>query len=245
MVTFIGIAIICIPVEGKHSFSGRVRGVMFWAIFVAVWSGAVMLMRHGLNYLGAQPLMSLDLTSFGKSAGAVIHFGVVIVLALIPSFIFDGCYYWFHRLQHRVPLLWRFHAVHHSIEELNASNCYHHWTEGIVRLPFIYLPLALLIELNVPEVAVIALLNNAWGQMVHADASATFGPIGKIFVSPHYHRVHHSLDERHMHLNFAGVYPIFDIIFGTAYFPKSDEPIKTGLSEKPEPQSLRDYLSAS
>jgi sterol desaturase/sphingolipid hydroxylase (fatty acid hydroxylase superfamily) len=111
-------------------------------------------------------------------------------------------------------------------------------------LPLLYLPLALLINVSVPEVVAVVALTSMWGQFVHADAAATFGFIGKIFVSPHYHRVHHSLDDRHMHQNFAGVFPFFDWLFGTVYFPASYERIETGLSYRHEPRTLREYLIA-
>jgi sterol desaturase/sphingolipid hydroxylase (fatty acid hydroxylase superfamily) len=245
MVMFIAVAVACLPLEmtgrvSRHSFAGRLRGILFWGI----WFGVLMLLRHGLGRLGIRPLLEFDLATLGGSFGAVFHAALAIALALIPAFIFDGCYYWFHRLQHRVPLLWRFHAVHHSIEELNAANCYHHWSEGMVRLPLIYLPLALLLNLKVPEVVVIVVMTSIWGQFVHADAPVTFGVIGKIFVSPHYHRVHHSLDKRHIDRNFAGMFPIFDWIFGTAYFPKMDEAIGTGLSNLHEARTPREYLIA-
>jgi sterol desaturase/sphingolipid hydroxylase (fatty acid hydroxylase superfamily) len=242
---FIAVALICAPFEGRHSLSGRIRGILFWAIFLAAWSGAVMLAKYWMGRLGIRPLFELDMTAWGESFGAAIHAILVIVLALIPSFIYDGCYYWFHRLQHRAPLLWRFHAVHHSIEELNAANCHHHWAEGIIRLPLIILPLAMLINVRVPEAAFIGVMVQMWGQFIHADVAVpAFGIIGKIFASPQYHRVHHSLDERHMHRNFAGLYPVFDWLFGTAYLPNANEMIRTGLSDQHEPRTLREYMVA-
>ena len=107
-----------------------------------------------------------------------------------------------------------------------------------------YLPLALLVDVKVTELVAIALLVQVWSQLIHADAVAAFGPLGKILVSPHYHRVHHSLDQRHIHRNFAGYFPIFDWIFGTANFPARDEAIRTGLSDRHEPRNLQEYLIA-
>jgi sterol desaturase/sphingolipid hydroxylase (fatty acid hydroxylase superfamily) len=55
------------------------------------------------------------------------------VIPLLAAFVSDLFYYWFHRAQHALGLLWRFHAVHHSIEELNCFNEWHHVSEAATR----------------------------------------------------------------------------------------------------------------
>jgi sterol desaturase/sphingolipid hydroxylase (fatty acid hydroxylase superfamily) len=64
-----------------------------------------------------------------------------------------------------------------------------------------------------------------------------------VFVEPRYHRVHHSLETRHWDKNFASLFPFWDIIFGTAYFPARSEYPKTGLLDASEPPSIARYLS--
>ena len=116
----------------------------------------------------------------------------------------DFFYYWYHRAQHTIPFLWRFHAVHHSIEDLNATNCSHHWLEGFFKAFAVSVPLSLLIELHYPEVALVGLIFGQWGQLVHADSRLDFGPLRWLVVSPRFHRVHHSTARRHFDKNFAG-----------------------------------------
>jgi sterol desaturase/sphingolipid hydroxylase (fatty acid hydroxylase superfamily) len=135
-------------------------------------------------------------------------------------------------------------AVHHAIEDLNATNCHHHWTEGLLRVALILVPLMLLIDLRVPEIAALSSIIGAWGQVVHSNTRMTLGPLERLFVSPRFHRIHHSLNEQHEHKNFSQLFPVFDMVFGTAYFPKEDEAIDTGLRDKRESTTLWQYLFA-
>jgi sterol desaturase/sphingolipid hydroxylase (fatty acid hydroxylase superfamily) len=198
-----------------------------------------------LRMAGIPPLISIDLSQGSHDLNWLIHPLLLIPLALLPALIFDFAYYWCHRLQHAVPFLWRLHAVHHAIEELNGTNCYHHWSEGLIRPIFMLIPLALLIQLKVPEVMAISILTGSWGQFVHLKAKLSFGPLDRLFVSPAFHRVHHSRNALHYDKNFAGVFSILDIVFGTAHFPTKDEGrIDTGLNDKLEAATLGQYFIA-
>jgi len=241
------VALACAPVEilahkERHPIASRIRGAGYMAIFVFGLTVSLIGAQWLIRYLGIKPLFRIDLTSL--SGG-----GLALLMTVVPYFIFDGCYYWFHRLQHCVPLLWRFHSVHHAIEELNATNCYHHWTEGFLRVSLVILPLSLLIQLRLPEipalateVAALTFILNSWAMFVHSSAVISLGPFERVFVSPQFHRVHHSLDDYHHNRNFAGLFPIFDMIFGTACFPKPDETINIGLPDKHESITLWQYL---
>lgn len=239
---------ICLPSEmlvGKrHSITGRLRAAVFWAIQIGVHVVVLELMQRALRGVGIGPLFVLDLSWLGAAWGGIAQVAVAASLSLLPGFVFDFAYYWFHRLQHAVPFLWRYHAVHHAIEELNATNCYHHWTEGLFRIPLMVLPLTLLLDLRVPELAVITNIVGAWAQFVHADSRLDFGPFRWFVVSPRFHRVHHSLERGHFDRNFAGVFPIFDMVFGTAHFPKAGDTIETGLADRREARTIGSYLSA-
>ena len=241
------VAIACAPFEllagERQGISNRIRGALFFAIFLAAYAIALVSAQTLVKLAGLRPLITVDFGSFGAGAGWLLHFPLAVMLSLIPFLIFDLFYYWFHRLQHAVPLLWQFHAVHHSIEELNATNCHHHWTEGLLRMPLIILPLMLLFELRgVSEIAALGFILGTWGQIVHVNIRMTLGPLEWLLVSPRFHRIHHSLDERHKNKNFAGLFSMFDLIFGTAYFPNTRESIKTGLHHKHEPVTLFQYL---
>jgi sterol desaturase/sphingolipid hydroxylase (fatty acid hydroxylase superfamily) len=110
---------------------------------------------------------------------------------------------------------------------------------------FILIPLTLLIELQAPEAALIAVLTGAvWTHFVHLKTGLHFGLMNRLLVTPAYHRIHHSRDASHFDKNFAGVFPVLDVIFGTAHFPKGDEKVETGLGDRHEAGTLREYLLA-
>jgi sterol desaturase/sphingolipid hydroxylase (fatty acid hydroxylase superfamily) len=239
------VALACAPGEilarkERHSVASRVRGAIFMAIYLGAYAASLVVAMSLINYFGVKPLVTIDLTSWRSVV-------LALLMTFVPFFLADGFYYWFHRLQHATPVLWRFHAAHHAIEDLNATNCYHHWTEGFLRISFVVVPVTLLFHLQAPQIAYLALVPfvlSAWGQFVHSSAPMTLGPLEHLFVSPQFHRAHHSLHEGHHHRNFSGVFPIFDIIFGTAYFPKPDEVIDIGLSDRNEAMTLGQYLFA-
>jgi sterol desaturase/sphingolipid hydroxylase (fatty acid hydroxylase superfamily) len=65
-----------------------------------------------------------------------------------------------------------------------------------------------------------------------------------VLAGPRFHRVHHSLASKHRDKNFASFFPVLDLLFGTAYFPRQHETITTGLADKREPRTVAQYLIA-
>jgi sterol desaturase/sphingolipid hydroxylase (fatty acid hydroxylase superfamily) len=63
-----------------------------------------------------------------------------------------------------------------------------------------------------------------------------------VIAEPRFHRIHHSLENRHFDKNFAFMFPVWDVIFGTAYCPAADEYPKTGLANQEEPRSILNYV---
>jgi sterol desaturase/sphingolipid hydroxylase (fatty acid hydroxylase superfamily) len=228
----------------KQSWSSRARAVVFWSIFLAAAAATVVPTQALIRYAGVSPLVSLDFRSALDTQSWLTLAAAYVILPFAPLLLFDFFYYWFHRMQHAVPFLWRFHAVHHSIEELNATNCYHHATEGLFRLPFIILPLAVVIEIQIPEMFVMTAVLAAWGQFVHSNTRISMGPFTYLLAGPRFHRVHHSLASEHRDKNFASFFSMLDVLFGSAYFPRSHETIKTGLIDKFEPRTISQYLFA-
>ena len=78
----------------------------------------------------------------------------------------------------------------------------------------------------------------------HADIRVARWPFKYLMTWPDYHRVHHSRAPEHHNKNFTIIFPVWDILFGTAHFVRNGENIKTGLTDKREPQTLRQYLFA-
>jgi sterol desaturase/sphingolipid hydroxylase (fatty acid hydroxylase superfamily) len=144
--------------------------------------------------------------------------------------IFDFAYYWFHRAQHAFAWLWPQHKLHHSEESLNVTTSYrHHWLEEPIRVFFMTLPMAILFDLTPVFSAGLAFVLSFWGFYIHTNLNLHFGPVNRILCSPQLHRLHHSLRPEHQNRNFAAIFPVYDILFGTYAVPRRGDVPETGL----------------
>ncbi|HEY4939872.1 MAG TPA: sterol desaturase family protein [Rhizomicrobium sp.] len=126
--------------------------------------------------------------------------------------------YWQHRMFHRTRL-WPFHAVHHSSRELDwLSSVRLHPVNDIGAKLIQAVPLVAL-GFNLTTVAFYAPFVTFYAIMVHANVSWDLGPLRTVFVSPAFHRWHHTKAEEGQDKNFAGGLPLWDILFGTFYMP--------------------------
>jgi len=139
-----------------------------------------------------------------------------------------------HYADHRLGFLWRFHALHHSQEELSVLTSFRahplmHTTGFILAaVPVVVLMPARAIAPVVITVYVCV------GTLQHANLRWTFGPLGRVIVSPAYHRFHHAPDIQHF--NLGVVLTIWDVLAGRARFPaRSDATGRTGLDGRPVP----------
>jgi sterol desaturase/sphingolipid hydroxylase (fatty acid hydroxylase superfamily) len=224
------------PTGERHSLASRLRGTCLYVVFLTSVVLVGLLMRKIVHHLGIMPLFAVDLSSF---RGTVIGF---LVLPFCGIFVFDFFYYWFHRMQHTVPFLWRLHAVHHAIRELNATNASHHPSEEFLRIPLLLLPMALIVTIEAPHTAALTFFSATFGLAQHSNTRASYGWFRYLFSEPRYHRVHHSLEPQHWERNFAFSFPLWDMIFRTAYWPRRDEWPATGLSDMPEATTWQTYL---
>jgi sterol desaturase/sphingolipid hydroxylase (fatty acid hydroxylase superfamily) len=135
-----------------------------------------------------------------------------------------------HNLLHRVPALWEFHKVHHSIVELDwIGNWRIHWGEIVVYRSLLYLPLAVL-GFDGPVLFWVGVLNTLGGHFAHANLRWHVGPLRYIINSPELHIWHHTHpDSGPPNRNFALTLAVWDWIFGTAYLPGHD-PARLGFA---------------
>src|ERR1700737_501782 len=232
-----------IPGE-KQSVQSRLRAIPIWIVYILVGVSAGTLLENLLTLLHIRPLVSVDLSQTTDSKDFFVVIAAYTIFPVLGFFLYDFFYYWFHRLQHTLRPFWRVHAVHHSIEQLNAFNDYHHWLESALRVPLILLPISLIISLHSPAVIIYTMILQFMGQMTHANSKISYSLLRYVFSEPRFHRIHHSTERRHWGKNFAFMFPFWDVIFGTAYFPKSDEYPPTGLSNQREPRSIGEYFAA-
>jgi len=155
----------------------------------------------------------------------------------IPAVIVlsDLGFYWTHRMFHAVPWLWRFHSIHHSIEELDwlAAARVHPvdqiLTKGVSLIPVFVLGFSDWV------IGVYALLYQWQSVLIHSNVRVGFGPLRFLFVSPEFHHWHHSNHREARDRNFAGQLSFLDALFGSFHLPRGQIPTTYGL-DRPMPQ---------
>ena len=156
--------------------------------------------------------------------------------------------YSIHYLQHRVPILWELHKVHHSALHLTPLTAVRgHPLEMFLQGPVAGITNGLafgicgfIFGLSVPELTVsAAILNKAMtigslDALRHSHFALSFGFLDRVFISPQMHHIHHSSHPHHWDKNFGTNLSIFDWIFGTAYKPSKDEEVAYGIGNEEE-----------
>jgi sterol desaturase/sphingolipid hydroxylase (fatty acid hydroxylase superfamily) len=218
----------------QRSFAARgfVDDVLYWAVSILVYSD---LSRLVLKLaVGA---------ATGSDAAAVMaridagwgwaHQLPLLVQAGLVIVVTDVIQYWLHRAFH-TPLLWPFHAIHHSAQEVDWTTTYRVHPVNF----FVYNScVAALVRAAgfSPEVFVlVAPFNFVTAALVHANLDWSFGPLRWLFASPVFHRWHHSSDPRVRDMNFAPTFPLLDLMFGTFHMPQGELPAGYGAEGAPD-----------
>ncbi len=139
-------------------------------------------------------------------------------------FIADLCQALTHKWYHRIPWLWKFHAVHHSSKNLDwLAGSRTHLAEALLTRTAVIVPLYLI---NFSETALNAyvVVVGVQAVFVHANVNWNFGPLKYVFVTPQYHHWHHSDDRAYADTNFAVHLPLVDMLMGTLRLPEKDDP---------------------
>lgn len=163
-----------------------------------------------------------------------------VAFAIAFAMAWDFWRYWFHRLQHAVPLLWLTHRFHHSDESVNVTTHARHHLSTFVLAELCYVPFLLLFGPLAPHFVATLLMFRIWGYFVHLNVRLPLGRATRWISGPQWHRIHHSVEERHQQRNFATFFPVIDVIFGTYYEPERDEYPRTGLSGESVASDLRE-----
>jgi sterol desaturase/sphingolipid hydroxylase (fatty acid hydroxylase superfamily) len=134
------------------------------------------------------------------------------ILAFIGT---DFAYYWTHRWNHEINLMWNRHIIHHSSEEYNLACALRQSISGIFQVYFfLYIPLAII---GIPsEVMNLVLPLHLFAQFwYHTRLINKMGFLEKILVTPSHHRVHHAINDEYLDKNYASIFIFWDKIFGT------------------------------
>jgi sterol desaturase/sphingolipid hydroxylase (fatty acid hydroxylase superfamily) len=154
----------------------------------------------------------------------------------------DFILYWTHRLFHG-GRLWKYHAVHHSSEDLE-------WISAArfhpINLFFgaVIADVVLLIAGISPNVfVVLGPVTIAHSAFVHANLDWTLGPLRYVIATPVFHRWHHTAADRGGEKNFAATFPVLDLIFGTFHMPAGELPDSYGIADRDFPTSFGAQLA--
>jgi sterol desaturase/sphingolipid hydroxylase (fatty acid hydroxylase superfamily) len=147
-------------------------------------------------------------------------------------FVADVAGYFGHRATHEVPLLWRFHKVHHSIEQMDwlAAGRLHPIDQVFTRT-CVVVPLYLLgfSKATFGAYLVFATLHAIF---LHANVRARLGPLRWVIAGPEFHHWHHANEPDAVNTNFSGALPLLDVLFGTAHQPRGRMPSAYGIDDE-------------
>jgi sterol desaturase/sphingolipid hydroxylase (fatty acid hydroxylase superfamily) len=149
----------------------------------------------------------------------------------------DLCYYWSHRTNHEVRLFWAAHVNHHSSEHYHLATALRQsWTQPYLMWIF-WLPLPLL---GFSPVAILTqqAISLVYQFFIHTQLVGKLGPLEWVMNTPSHHRVHHAVNVRYLDRNHAGIFIIWDRLFGTFQEELASDPPVYGITKNIETFAL-------
>lgn len=188
-------------------------------IYNAVSNVAVNMFNDLLSQFGLQNLVAIEIGSWPAWSQLALMFVVA-----------DFIQWNIHRLLHRVPFLWQFHQLHHSVKEMGfAAHLRFHWMETVVYKTLQYIPLSM-IGFGLDDFFIIHILALLIGHVNHANLSWDYGPLKYILNNPKMHIWHHARTLPNKYgVNYGLSLSCWDYIFGTAYVPRDGRDIELGF----------------
>jgi sterol desaturase/sphingolipid hydroxylase (fatty acid hydroxylase superfamily) len=220
---------------------GLFRVVLFFCIDPLWTALAGQLRLHGLA------AWSLDGLWPGVTDVALVSFLMYLVL-------FDFVDYWLHRGQHRFGWWWQLHALHHSQRQMTMwTDNRNHLLDDVLR-DSVFVLVALAVGVPPGQFVAVVAVTQLVESLSHANVRLDFGRVGsRLLVGPRFHRLHHSIGLGHESAgpgslgghNFAVLFPLWDLLFGTAHYGAGDvrsAPIEsTGIRDQLPEGGGRDY----
>lgn len=166
---------------------------------------------------------------------------------LTAVLLLDAWTYFWHRINHRIPFLWRFHRVHHSDSHMDVTTASRFHTGEIVISSILRVPLIILLGASIEQLALYEILMFAVVQFHHANISVSARwdrVLSWFIVTPFMHKVHHSRWQPETDSNYSSLLSVWDRIFRSFRTNDSPESIRLGLAEfdTPASQSLPGML---
>jgi sterol desaturase/sphingolipid hydroxylase (fatty acid hydroxylase superfamily) len=156
----------------------------------------------------------------------------------LPAIMFltDVVQYFVHRAFHRVPWLWKFHAVHHSAKTMDwMAGARMHFLEILALRGTTVIPMYIL-GFGPTALHLYILLVYVHSTFVHANVRGNFDWLGRFLVTPRFHHWHHGIEKEAIDVNFAIHFPLLDRLFGTFHLPAGKWPEAYGIADHPVPR---------
>jgi len=205
-----------------------------------------------LNKLGVVPLLvfvvAYPITNELDTLVRVLGFAPPRLERLIPGLhdnalasflayfvLYDFAAYWVHRAQHRFGWWWALHSLHHSQRRVTAwTDDRNHVLDDLL-VNLVLAVFAQFVGVQPDDFVLILIVGRLVESFSHAGIDLGFGRLGaRLLVAPRFHRLHHALADAHdPHIhdhNFAAVFPVWDVLFGTARFDALPRP--TGVDDR-------------
>ena len=214
----------------SHSFANVALGVLNAMLAAALFGGVMLLVTE---WARQQPFGLLHWLPGGWPAWITWPLGLIL---------FDAWMYTWHVLNHKVPLLWRFHAVHHSDRELDASSALRFHTGEIVLSGCGRLIVLPLLGLTMPQLLLYELILQPVILFHHSNVRVPARldtALRWLIVTPWMHWVHHSRWQPETDSNYASVLSIWDRLFGTFRLRAEPRQIRLGLDEDRDERQWR------
>lgn len=230
IVAFITLFVVFIPLERIFAMRKQKIFRKGWLTDLAHFFVSYVLIQVGvfIAFVLMAVLLKWAISPGFQAAVARQSLWLQFIEALVVA---ELAFYIAHRLTHEVPWLWRFHAIHHSIEEMDwlASARVHPIDQVFVKSVTI-LPLYVIgfTEQTFGFYLVVIALQAIF---VHSNVRFRFGPLRWLVSTPEFHHWHHAAEQQAINKNYAGQLPFVDLVFGTLYMPKNRMPEKYGVSE--------------
>ena len=213
----------------QHVFREEWREDLFYYLV----SSMLVQMLTFLTFIPAKSLLAVaPLTNLRAWVGALPFIEQFVTI----MFLTDLVQYWVHRTFHRVPWLWKFHAVHHSARSMDwMAGARMHFLEVVTLRATTVIPMFVL-GFSTAAMNAYIFLVFLYSTFVHANLSWRLPVIEKFLVTPRFHHWHHGIEKEAIDVNFSIHFPLLDKIFGTYFLPKDKWPSEYGIQNHPVPK---------
>lgn len=224
-----------VPIERifpRQSDQGIFRGEWREDLFYFLVSSLLVQVLTFLTFIPAKSMLVIAPLTATRAWVGQLPFVVQFIAIMVLT---DLVQYWLHRAFHRLPWLWRFHAVHHSARNMDwMAGARMHFLEILALRSTTVIPMFVL-GFTAPAMNTYIFVVYLYSTFVHSNLSWRFALVEKFLVTPRFHHWHHGIEREAVDVNFAIHFPFLDRLFGTYFLPANKWPAGYGIEGHPVP----------